>query len=355
MTDINEALLDPALEQFIRREIAKQYNRSSVTVDLFRKEPGIGKNVSWDISVGTGTGQVFDDGADVSTFNTDTEVLATLPWAEYGDAFKITGRAEDVAQFSRTELGNAFFFKMNQARERAAKKINDDIWTADGSASPQKLWGITASAGPLDSTGSYGGQSRSTYPQWQGIKIANGGVPRSINLDTIEYGLEQVFTASGKAPTYGLTTPNVWRLLCSLVDDDKRVNFDGLSLRGIPITTALGYQYVEVNGIPVFRDISVPKGNLVFFHEPSWCVEYLPTAPSRIARGKIMATVPIAGLPQEQLMLGAPMGGPLVANAIVLSSAGNYDRWMLDTTLQLRNSRPNASLWIQDILARVES
>jgi hypothetical protein len=354
MTDINEALLDPALEQFIRQQIAKQYNRSSVTTDLFRKEPGMGKNVAWDISVGTGTGQVFDDGADVGTFNTDTQVLATLAWGEYGDAFKLTGRAEDVAQFSKTELGLAFFFKMNEARERAAKKVNDDIWTGDGSGSPQKIFGITAANGPMDTAGSYGGQSRITYPQWQGTKLGNGGIPRPITLDTIEYGLEQSFTASGKNPTYGVTTPNVWRLLCTLVDDDRRINQD-TQIRGEAIGVKLGYNAVEVNGIPVFRDISVPKGNLVFFHEPSWCVEFLPVAPSRIARGKIMATTPLAGLPQEQLMVGAPVGGPLVANIIALSSLGNYERWQLVSTLQLRNTRPNASLWITDILARTES
>ena len=33
----------------------------------------------------------------VATFNKDDEVIATLPWSEYGDAFKITGRAEDAA------------------------------------------------------------------------------------------------------------------------------------------------------------------------------------------------------------------------------------------------------------------
>ena len=81
--------LNPALEQFIRKEVVKQYNRSSVTTHLLRKEVGMGKNLAWDVSVGTGTGQVFDEGQVISVFNADTEVLATLPWAEYGDAFKI--------------------------------------------------------------------------------------------------------------------------------------------------------------------------------------------------------------------------------------------------------------------------
>lgn len=354
MTDINLALLDPGLEQFIRREIAKQYNRSSVSTDLVRKDPGIGKNLAWDISVGTGTGQVFDDGQTVSTFNADTEVLATLPWAEYGDAFKITGRAEDAASLSNTELGQTWFFKMNQARERAAKKFNDDLWTGDGTPAPQKLLGFTATNGPFDLTGSYGGQSRITYPQWAGIKLANGGVPRAITLDLIEYGFELVFNASGKVPTYGVTTSNIWRLLASMADGERRKNQE-TRVRGELISISMGYEFVEVNGVPVFKDISVPTGNLIFFHEPSNVIEYLRTAPSRIARGKIMATTPMAGLPQEQLMMGAPSGGPLVANVISLPSQGNFESWMVVTTAQFRTSRPNANLWIADIAFRAES
>lgn len=354
MADVTFASLDPALEQFIRKEVAKQYNRSSVSTDFVRKEPGIGKNLAWDISVGTGTGQVFDDGQVVSTFNNDTEVLATLQWAEYGDAFKITGRAEDAAALSNTDLGQTWFYKMNQARERAAKKFNDDLWSGDGSASPQKLKGFVSTDGPFDLTGSYGGQSRITYPQWAGIKLANGGIPRAITLDIIEYGFELVFTASGKVPTYGMTTPNCWRLLASLEEGSKR-RLQDVRIRGEIINVSMGYEYVEVNGVPVFKDISVPSGNLVFFHEPSNCIEFLRTAPSRIARGKVMATTPLAGLPQEQLMMGAPVGGPLVANLIALPASGNFENWMVVTTAQFRCTRPNANLWIADIAPRAES
>lgn len=356
MADTNFAALDPALEQFIRQQVVKQYNRSSVTTNLMRKVVGMGKNLAWDVSVGTGTGQVFDDGQVVSTFNADTEVLATLPWAEYGDAFKITGRAEDGAQFSRTELANTWLFKMMQARERAAKLVNDDVWTGDGSAAPQKLFGLTMSSnGPLSATGTYANVNRATYPQFAGITLANGGVPRSINLSLIEYGFEQVFNASGKIPTWGMTTSNIWRSLCEMESGQRRI-MQEVYIRGQKLTMSLGFNAVEVNGVPVFKDISVPSGYLAFFSEDSICLEYLPTAAARIARGKVLATVPLAGLPQEQDMTGQPAGAgiPLVANIIALPSAGNFESWMLDCTLQLRTDRPNAHLLIKDIAFRQE-
>jgi hypothetical protein len=355
MADTTFSAISPALEQRIRREVVKQYNRSSVTTDLIPKQAGMGKNLAWDVSVGTSTGQVFDDGQVVSTFNADTELLATMPWCEYGDAFKITGLAEDAAAFSETQLGATWMFKMMQSRERAAQKVNTDVWSGLGTPSPQTLFGINMGAnGPLDSTGTYANINRGTFTQWQGITLANGGIPRSLSLSLIEYGFELVFNASGKIPSWGITTSNIWRLLCELANDQRRI-LQQVTVRGETLNISMGFNAVEINGIPVFKDIAVPTGILAFFSEDSIAMEYLPTATSRMARGKIMATVPVAGLPQEQVMTGAPQqGGPLVANVISLPSPGNFESWMLDAVIQLKIMRPNAHLLIKDIAFRSE-
>lgn len=355
MADTTFSAISPALEQRIRAEVKKQYNRSSVTANLLPKQAGMGKNLAWDVSVGTSTGQVFDDGQIVSTFNADTKLLATLPWCEYGDTFKITGRAEDVAQFSETELGRTFVFETMQARERTADRVNRAVWQDTGTVGPQTIFGINmGSGGPLDATGTYAGIDRASFTQWQGITMANGGIPRSLSLSLIEYGLELVFTASGKNPTWGITTPNLWRLLCELANDNRRINQD-VNVRGELLNIAHGFNSVEINGINVFKDISVPRGCIAFFNEQTVAIEYLPTAPSRIARGKIVATVPVAGLPQEQLMTGAPIsGGPLICNMIALPSPGNFESWMLDCTIQLKFDQPNANLLIKDLAFRAE-
>lgn len=348
----NVAVLNPALEQFIRQKLVKQYNRSHTTAHLMPKEVGMGKNLAWDVSVGTATGQVFDDGQLVVDFNSDTEVLATLPWCEYGDALKITGRAEDGAQFSNTELGNTFMVKLEQARTRAAQKVNDDLWTGDGTGAPQKLTGIALAAnGPLSGSGTYAGINRATFPQWAGITMANGGIPRAITLSDIEFGLEQVFNASGKIPTFGLTTSNIWRLLCELEGGSRRI-MQEVYIRGQKLVMSLGFHAVEVNGIPVFKDISVPTGHLAFFSEDSIGIEFLPVAPARIARGKIMATAPLAGLPQEQDLTGAPAMTSLNALIIALPANGNFEAWQLVSTLGLKVPRPNANLLIKDIQFR---
>lgn len=355
MTDVNLAQLDPALEQFIRQQSVKQYNRSSVTAHLIQKEVGTGKNLAWNVIVGTATGQVFTDGQVVSTFNTDVKQLATLAWCEYGDAFLVTGRAEDGAQFSQTDLGKTWIFELMGATERAAKKLNDDIWSGTGSGGT--FSGLTlASNGPLSATGTYANIVRGTYPQFGGLTLGNAGIPRAVSLSLIEYGFELVFNASGKIPTFGLTTSNIWRVLCELVNDSRRV-LQEVYVRGQKLNISLGFNAVEVNGVPVFKDISVPSGYLGFFSDDSIAIEYLPPAPARVQRGKIMATVPLAGLPQEQDMTGAPPGAgqALVANVIALPSAGNFESWMVDATCALKVPRPNAHFLIKDIAFRSES
>ena len=66
-----------------------------------------------------------------------------------------------------------------------------------------------------------------------------------------------------------------------------------------------------------------------------------------------MTRVPIAGLPQEQDMNGAPGMKPLTANIIQLPAGGNFDSWMLNTTGGLEVVRPNAHLQIRDIQFKV--
>lgn len=356
MTTVTESMLDPALEQFIRKNTpVPQYNRPSVTLDLLQKRPGIGKNLAWDISVGTATGQVFAEGQAITTYQADTPLLALLPWAEYGDTFQITGRAEDAAAYSQTMLASQMLYQLGEARTRSAQGANNDLYTGTGNGSPNHFTGYATANGPFDASGTYANQDRGTYTQWQGNVLGNGGVPRALTLPLIEYGLELVYNASGKTPTYGATTANLWRRLCELVGDKQRVNVDVVWRGGEVLTMKLGYNAVEVNGIPIFKDISVPSGNLLFFHEPSNGIEYLPVAPSRIARGKVKATVPLAGTPQEQTVMGMPpSGGPLVAILIELPSAGNFDSWQLVSTCNSFCERPNANLWIKDLSYRTE-
>jgi hypothetical protein len=348
MADTNFAAVTNALEQRIRQKLADQTNRSTVTLNLLAKKRGKGKNVAFDATFGTDTGQIFDDGQVVSTFQADTEQPATLQWGEYGDAFKVTGRAEDASAGDGTELDQLFVVKLRQARMRAAEKINQDLWTGDGSASPQKIHGITATAGPLAATGIYAGINRASFGQWAGNVFANGGVPRALSLSLVQTAFAATFDASGKSPTFGLAPSSIFNRLAELTNQDRRF-MQEVMIRGQKITLQEGWEAIEINGKPVFRAREVPSGTLAFFHADHLYVEFLPVAPTRMARGKVKAMVPLAGTPQEQMDGKVLESEALMAALIELPSAGNFDSWMLDTNVQLVCDEPHSHFLLQDL------
>jgi len=345
------ASIQAALEQRIRNRITTQYNRSDVMANIIAKDAGQGKNLAWDITVGTATGYVMTEGQEITVFNADTELACTMPWGLYGDSFKITGLAEDVAAGDGTQLSRLFDRRLMQARSRAVAKINVDLYSGDGVSTPQNLMGLTASAGPLDSTGTYAGQNRSTYSQWGGNVFGNNGVPRALNLSLIEYALEVTGTASGELPTYGMTTPSLWRVLCELAGGEDRTNKDAY-VNGRKLEKSMGFHSVEINGIPIFKDVSAVSGILLLLNDQHLSLQFLPAAPARVERGKILARVPLAGTPQEQNMdIGTlpPGGGPLFGNLIRLPANGSYDAWMIEATIQLMSDRSNAHAMIKDL------
>ena len=343
------ASVQAALEQRLRPRLARQQNRASVTLDLIQKTTGKGKNVAFDVSVGTGTGTYYDDGEDVGAYSDDTEVPATLPWSEVGDAFAITGRAEDAAAGDGTELANLYMTKLGYAINRIAAKLNVELFSGLGTAAPQKIVGMLISAGPLDSTGTYANVSRATYPQWAGNVLANGGVGRPATIGLLEQGNEVVGTACGMALDYYVTTPSIWRVLAEKICPDRRYP-QQVSIRGQKITLDGGFEAVEHNGKPIFKDKDLPAGNIIGINADHIGIESLPVAPSRIARGDVIAMLPIMGTAYE-LNPERAATGKLMAALSRLARTGNKAKFQLLTTCQLWSDRSNAHLWIKDVLA----
>lgn len=349
MADQNfNAALVAALEQRYRREVVQQPNRATVLLNLMSKRPGKGKNIAYDISVGTEVGQVFDDGADVVTYNNDTELPVTHSWGEYGDAFAITGRAEDAADGDGTELSNLWAKKLIDARNRAAAKAQLDLMTGDGTGSPQKLLGLFAAAGPLDSTGIYGGQNRATFPQWAGNKFANAGVPRPITTKLLQDCLTATYIASGMTPDFMITTPTIWQKIGDMIQPDRRYN-QSVNVRGQEISIDQGYEWVLFNGIPIFKDKDIPAGNFAGLSMSHIGIEYLPVAAQRLARSSVLGQYTIAGTPQEQKGAEGTPGTPLVATLHLLARTGNKTKCQLLTTIQTWSDKNNAHFWLADL------
>jgi hypothetical protein len=348
VADVTHASQAAAFEQRFRKHV-KQQNRPAVTLTLIEKRPMVGKNAAWDVEVGTATGQVFDDGADVVVFNADVDRPATLDWAEYGDAMAVTGRAEDAAQGETTAaMANTFLTKLDGVANRIADKLNIDIWSADGSGSPQKLHGLTHSSGPLAATGTYANIDRATYPQWASNRFANGGVPRAISISIIEAAFRDTVTASGRAPKACVTTPVLWQAVAELVAPNRRY-LQEVTIRGQKITLDGGWQAVEINGVPIFRDPQATAGCFAGLDLDHLFMAYLPVAPTRVNRGDVKGFIPVNGTPQE-MGINPPMGGQaLMAAVSTLARNGNKTKIQALTTVALCMERCNSSFLITDL------
>lgn len=353
MADTTLASIVDALCQRLRPRITTQYNRSDVKLNALRKGPGRGKNISGDVTFGTTVLQTFTDGQVVTQFDSDTEVPWNLPWAELGGALKITGRAEDAAQGDDTELGALFMKKLMDRKTSIAGGINTELYTGAGGNS---VIGTQTASGPLDSTGIWANINRATYPQWAGNVLANGGVPRGLSMRLIDQAFEAVDTAKGGGLSFGFASPAVFNVLCRMAGDKVRVVQEAY-IRGEPLKAAMGFNAVEVHGVPIFKDSAATSGTLELLCDQHIGIEYLPAAPSRLSRGKVLMMVPLAGTPHEQLNALMPSGqAPSIGEAsalmgmlIYLPSVGNFDAWQLVTTCNLWCDRPNAHALIKDI------
>ena len=344
MADATLASLDNALEQFFRvGRAARQENRSAVLLNLLMKMMGIGKNVAFDATFGTATGQNFADGEDVTVFNNDSEVPAILAWAIYGDAFAVTALAESASVSSRTELANLFLKKLTDAADRTAKILNSELMLGAGTGT--LINGLYNPSGPLDTTGTYATIDRAVNTSWASNENANGGVPRALTIDLLEETLEDIYIASGLIPDLLITSPRQWRAYANLVAPEKRYLQD-VYIRGEQIKLDGGWQALEVNGIPMFKDKDHPNDKIGFLNTDHIGIYNLP--PSVPVKGRAVGMIPIAGTPQEQAGLAATPA--LMARVIELASSGDKRNFQIVTWCQLASDRCNAHGSLIDLI-----
>jgi hypothetical protein len=129
-------------------------------------------------------------------------------------------------------------------------------------------------------TSTYGGQSRTTYPQLNATRTASGG---ALTL-TLMGNLMNSCSASGserQRPTLGVTTETVWNLYEKLLTPTVAANYNAL---GYPQVTAMtrpgsvsrgedalagtqGFNAITFRGMPIVSDEKCTSQNLFFLNE----------------------------------------------------------------------------------------
>jgi hypothetical protein len=341
MATVDTAAISSALNQMYEDRIASQINRASVALQVLPVELGKGKNVAWEARVGTAAASAIVDGADVSTFNSDTKLPATLNFATYHDAFGVSGRALSVATNSGgpDELEDLFGEHIAEASERLAAKLNAEVYAGTGGSAPETLAGLTATA--LLATGTYAGINRATYTQWAANVMANGGVPRALSIALMRQMRRTIYLASGSKPDLILCDPIQHEKYAALLASERRYQ-QSVNLRGQTIVLDGGFQVLEFDGIPMIEDKDCPSGTMLFLNTRECRIKVLPDAAARFGAGSIG----IAGTPEEQM--GQP-SARLAGRVQPLAVSGDMFKFAIFTYLQLMVRRPNANGVLSDL------
>lgn len=345
MAALDLAAIADALATIFEDRIAMQINRAVVLSQLIPVKDGTGKNLSWTARFGTATpaGAVIADGADVSVYNSDIKVPATLDYGTYHDAFSITGKARAAAAVTGNpvELEDLYGEEIEESVTRLASAIGVDLYSGDGST--DTIMGLIATNGPMKATGSYANISRSTYPQWAANILSNGAVERALTFALMRKMDRTVYTASGRHTDLIVCDPVVHEKYGELFGDQRRYTQD-VYVRGEKVTLRGGYKALEFDGTPVVKDKNCPAGKMLFLDTSSLLIRPLPHAPDAVNQGRGM--IALHGTAEDQF---GPAKNVLTARINPLAISGDAYKFQLICYPQLQGKRCNCLGTIEDL------
>lgn len=345
MADVTLATIANTLATLFEDRITSQINRSCVALQLLPVGPGEGKNLSWSVRVGTDVGESIADGADVQAadYKNDGKVPASLDYGTYHTAFAVSGKAlaGALATGNPAELAALFADELGDAIERLAKGIQTALYTGDGTT--DNMFGLCATGGPLDTTGTYAGVNRATYAQWASNVDENSGTPRALTLDLMRDMRTEVYEACGMGFDVILTTPALHAKYAKLMGQERRW-VDNVRLRGQKIVLDAGFHMLEFDGTPVVRDVDVPTGEMLFLNTEFLKVCQMPDGLSEVNQSMAMAQ--LVGSPEEQLGEGRTK---LTARINPLGRTGDKYKFQLILYPQVKQRRCNAHGRIVDL------
>lgn len=338
--------LSAALSQVYAPKVVRAFNRISILAAALPKTAGRGKNVAWDVYVSGNTAGTFVDGSDVTTYDVDTPLAATLSWGLYRQSFQISGLAQAVAATSigsADELMALIDTSAANSAMKLASTINADLFTGSGANA------ITGLSTALTNTGVYATINKGTYTEWQGNVFANSGVSRNLTKDLMDQLEAGIYGASSLTPDCIVASPGVVRKYESLFDQMNRVILSGGEIStvqrsvgggGAVIPDSAGWTGLTYKGIPVYRDRNCPVGTMYMLNRDTIQLQYMP-----------QPGVNTAAISQDKAMSGLPdtnMAG-LSARLEAMAKTGDADKFSMKIYLQLAVLRPNANGILQDL------
>lgn len=337
-----------ALATIFEDQIAQQFNRSVVLMQLLPTRDGSQKQLAWTPEFSDASKDnagAVAEGADVTAYSDDVIVPATLAWTNYSEAFSVSGLAlaAAAATGNPSELMDLFAEKLDRAVMRLTKKLNAHMYSGNPGASPAEIAGLVHASGPLVASGSYAGVATATYSSWASNVLANGGSGRDLTVQLMRDMRVSIFNACGERPDLIVCDATQQERYGSLLGPSRRYVQD-VFVRGQKVTLDGGYQALDFDGIPVIADPNCPSGKMIFLNTKYVAIRQLP--PAAMPMGISSATIRLHGTAEEQL--GQTATG-LVARINLLAITGDAYKFQLILYPQLQVKRPNACGVLADL------
>jgi hypothetical protein len=344
MADQTLSTVSSALSQLYAPKLVSQFNRLSVLTAALPKKVGKGKNVAWDVHFSAGTAASYSDGADVSTYDVDTPVAATLSWGLYRTSFSVSGLAQAAAASSVGSAAELMaLIETNAATKgmKLASTLNADFFTGTSA--------IVGLESAVAGSGTYAGVVPGTYSEWVSSELANGGVSRALTKSLLDNLEEDIYEACGMAPDLIVTTPAIARKYESLLDANSRwvvptgdisAVQSGNGARSV-LNDHSGFTGLAYKGIPIFRDRNCPAGKLFMLNRSFIDIEVLPQPGTNTAT--VEKAKELAG------EWGANALG-MLARIEAMAKTGDSDKFTMKVYCQMAVRRRNAHGILKDIL-----
>lgn len=341
-----------ALSTIFEDKVIAQTNRSVVGLKLLPVDLDGGKQLYWDVSFKNASESATSyqtDGTDISTYNTDDKVPANLGWGIYTkEAFGVTGLARATARSNASPMGLADLYgvELMDATARLCKNMARDMWIAAGSGGAVLgLYGgaTLQSAAPLSAAGTYANINRSTYAEWKGNVLANGGVARPLSFQLMRDMRRTIYDACGEMPDLIVCDSFQHEKYGMLFGDNRRYVQD-INLRGQKFTLDAGYKALEFDGIPIVCDVNAPAGSMTFLNTNYVRLVQQPDGADDVNQSK--GLMRLAGTSEEQL---GPGNTSLFTRINPLAITGDAYKFQLCTYWQVQVKRCNAQGVLSDL------
>src|SRR5215467_14511508 len=200
-------------------------------------------------------------------FDIPPDVAATV-----NAEFNLCALATPVTSFGLEQLvtqdavavASRLMLKMNDMKNSALEQLCTALFTSAGSNALQ-MFGLLDAYDDGTTVGTYGGLSRTTYPNWAGLKVTTAGaiLTRATFIPKL---LASTRNAGGEAPDFAVMSIQDWTTLMTDFMSIERYNNDPSSRWGKEDPVNSGFRGLLLGDTPIFFDLQCPQGTAFLFN-----------------------------------------------------------------------------------------